>query len=69
MQLLNDHDVSKRTIKQVIEDAELTTVDQFELMHICLNGGKEMILAVITGDYLDPVSTMLEALNEIRSEV
>ncbi|GLH34033.1 hypothetical protein BR1R5_34210 [Pseudomonas sp. BR1R-5] len=69
MQLLNDHDVSERTIKQVIEDAELSTVDQFELMHICLNGGKEMILAVITGDYLDPVSTMLEALNEIRSEV
>lgn len=69
MQLLNDHDVSKRTIKQVIEDAELTNVDQFELMHICLNGGKEMILAVITGDYLDPVSTMLEAMNEIRSDV
>lgn len=69
MTLLNDHDVSKRTIKQVIEDAELATVDQFELMHICLGSGKEMILAVITGDYLDPVSTMLEAMNEIRSDV
>lgn len=69
MPLLNDHDVSNRTIKQVIEDAELATEDQFELMHICLDGGKEMILVAITGDYLDPVSKLLEAVDELRREI
>jgi len=68
MPLLNDHDVSMRTIKQVIEDAELATEDQFELMHICLNGGKELLLVAITAEWLDPIANVLEGLRQMREQ-
>ena len=63
--LLDDMNPDK-SIRDIIRDAELLDVDCFDVMHLQLDNDKELVMVAITGEYLDPVAKVLEALREMR---
>lgn len=50
----------------MIDEAEQLTADSFDVMHLTLNNGNELVMVAITGEYLDPVAKVLEAIRELR---
>ncbi|MNG16834.1 hypothetical protein D3C84_1007770 [compost metagenome] len=67
MPLLNDQDY-QRSLSEVIQEAEDLHRDEFDMVHVSLNNGRELILVAIVADYLDPMAKVLEAIRELREE-
>ncbi|MCY1308448.1 hypothetical protein D9M68_419140 [compost metagenome] len=67
MPLLNDQDY-QRSLSEVIQEAEDLHRDEFDMVHVSLNNGRELILVAIVADYLDPMAKVLEAIREMREE-
>lgn len=65
MPLLDDMNLQK-SVRDMVLEAELLDADCFDVMHLQLENGKELVMVAITGDYLDPVAKVLEALREMR---
>lgn len=61
MPLLDD-----KTIQNIVLNAELLDVDCFDVLHLQLDNAKELVMVAITGEYLDPVATVLEAVRDLR---
>lgn len=68
MPLLNDQDY-QRSVRDLIQDAEELRQDEFDMIHVSLENGRELLLVAIVADYLDPVAKVLEAIRELREEV
>ncbi|OWJ91080.1 hypothetical protein B6S59_25235 [Pseudomonas sp. A46] len=67
MPLLNDQDY-QRSVRDLIQDAEDLHRDEFDMIHVSLENGRELLLVAIVADYLDPVAKVLEAIRELREE-
>ncbi|MNO05726.1 hypothetical protein D3C81_2272280 [compost metagenome] len=52
----------------MIQEAEDLHRDEFDMVHVSLNNGRELILVAIVADYLDPMAKVLEAIREMREE-
>jgi len=63
--LLDDMNLDK-SVRQMIDEAEQLAADAFDVMHLTLDNGNELVVVAITGEYLDPVAKVLEALREMR---
>ena len=63
--LLDDMNLDK-TIRNIVLDAELLDVDCFDVLHLQLENGKELVMVAISGEYLDPMAKALEALRDLR---
>lgn len=61
MGLLTDCDYERTTVLALIQNAENTTADSFDLVHLTLDSGRELILAAISAECLDPMATVLES--------
>jgi hypothetical protein len=66
MALLHEKDTETTTLLQVIQEAEASAADQFELIHLSLDSGRDLILVAITGDNLDSLGRILEGLRDLR---
>lgn len=66
MSLLHEKNIETTTVRQIILDAEDGINDQFDLIHISLDSGRDLILVAITGDNLDSMGRILEGLRDIR---
>lgn len=66
MGLLTDCDYERTTVLELIQAAENTTADSFDLVHLTLDSGRELILAAITAECLDPMAAVLEGLRELK---
>ncbi|MCP8465219.1 hypothetical protein NK553_14805 [Pseudomonas sp. ZM23] len=63
--LLDDMNLDK-SVRQMIDEAEQLDADCFDVMHLTLDNGNELVVVAITGEYLDPVVTVLEAVRDLR---
>lgn len=63
---LLQRDTETTTLLQVIQDAEHSMHDHFDVMHLSLDNCRELILVAITGDNLDSMGQILEGLRDIR---
>lgn len=63
--LLDDMNLDK-SVRQMIDEAEQLTADSFDVLHLTLNNGNDLVVVAITGEYLDPVAKVLEAIRELR---
>ncbi len=63
--LLDEMNLDK-SVRQMIDEAEQLTADSFDVMHLTLNNGNDLVVVAITGEYLDPVAKVLEAIRELR---
>lgn len=63
--LLDDMNLDKN-VRQIIDEAELLDADCFDVMHLQLENGKELVMVAITGEYLDPVAKVLESIRDLR---
>lgn len=63
--LLDDMNLDK-SVRQMIDEAEQLDNDCFDVMHLTLDNGKELVMVAITGEYLDPVAKVLEAVRDLR---
>ena len=66
MALLHEKDTETTTLLQVIQSAEASAADQFELIHLSLDSGRDLILVAITGDNLNSLGRILEGLRDLR---
>lgn len=69
MSLLHGKDTETTTLLKVIQDAEAINSDQFELIHLHLCSGRDLIMVVILGDDLDATGRILEGLRDLQQEV
>ncbi|AMO73822.1 hypothetical protein [Pseudomonas citronellolis] len=63
--LLDDMNLDKN-VRQIIDEAEQLDADCFDVMHLQLDNGKELVMVAITGEYLDPVAKVLESIRDLR---
>ena len=68
MGLLTDCDYERTTILDLIKNAEDQHADSFDVVHLSLDSGRELILVAITAEYLDPFTKVLDGLREMREE-
>lgn len=68
MALLHEKDTETTTLLAIIQEAEASSSDQFDLIHLGLDSGRDLILVAITGDNLDPMARILEGLRDVREE-
>lgn len=68
MSLLHDIDYEQTTLLQLIQQAEQSSADTFELVQLTLDSGRELILLAISGENLDAMGKVLEGLQEMRGE-
>ncbi len=64
MGLLTSMQWPKTTLLQLLDDAEATTKDTFDVVHLELESGRSYVVAVIHGgpEQVDGVAEKLEAL-------
>lgn len=66
MPLISNVNFDQTTLKQLVETAEELSVDDFDLVHLTLLSGREMILLAVTGENLDSVGMILDGVRELR---
>ncbi len=65
MSLISQCNFEQTTLAQVVQQAEDETADTFDLVHLSLDSGRELILVAISGDELDSVSMVLEGVRNL----
>lgn len=68
MSLLHDIDYEQTTVQQLIQQAEQSDADTFEIEYLTLDSGRDLILLAVTGENLDTLCRVLEGLQEMRGE-
>lgn len=68
MALLIDCDFERTTLLQLIQQAEKAADDAFDMVHLSLDSGRDLILVAISGESLDAMATVMEGLREMREE-
>jgi hypothetical protein len=68
MSLLHDIDYEQTTLLQLIQQAEQSDADTFELVQLTLDSGRELIFLAVSGENLDALGKVLEGLQEMRGE-
>ncbi|MFN3769165.1 MAG: hypothetical protein ACK4TD_12390 [Ectopseudomonas guguanensis] len=66
MPLISNVNFDQTTLKQLVDTAEELSVDDFDLVHLTLLSGREMILLAVTGENLDSVGMILDGVRELR---
>ncbi len=66
MPLISNVNFDQTTLKQLVDTAEELSVDDFDLVHLTLLCGREMILLAVTGENLDSVGMILDGVRELR---
>lgn len=59
---MNLHNYNQ-TVRQLIDAAELTSDEQFQIVHIALDDDRDLILALIVGEQLDGPAAILDGLH------
>ncbi len=62
MGVLTEMKWPKTTLLDLLNDAELLDVDQFDVVHLELNSGRDYLVAVITGEKAANAAELLERL-------
>ncbi|MDH0894392.1 MULTISPECIES: hypothetical protein [unclassified Pseudomonas] len=62
MSLISQCNFEQTTLAQVIQKAEDEAANAFDLVHLSLDSGRELILVAISGDELDSVGMILEGV-------
>ncbi|HLD65440.1 MAG TPA: hypothetical protein VJA19_05300 [Pseudomonas sp.] len=68
MSLLHDIDYEQTTLLQLIQQAEQSHKDTFDLVRLSLDSGRDMIFLAVSADNLDGLGMVLEGLQEMRGE-
>jgi len=68
MSLLNDCDYETTTLLNVIQRAEELGGDTYDMVHLTLDSGRELILLAVTAEQLDPMADLLESVRAMRGE-
>jgi len=68
MGIITDCDYEQTTILDLIKNAEDQHADSFDVVHLSLDSGRELILVAISAEYLDPVAKVLDGLREMQEE-
>jgi len=68
MPLLNNCDYETTTILNVIQKAGESDEDTYDLVHLTLDSGRELILLAVTAEQLDPMADLLESVRLMREE-
>ncbi|EMO3657052.1 TPA: hypothetical protein ACUL4Z_000797 [Pseudomonas aeruginosa] len=66
MSLLHGKDTETTTLLGVIQAAEASEQNAFEVIRLELDSGREMILLAAVGDDLDATGRVLEALQDLQ---
>lgn len=66
MALLHEKDTETTTLLTIIQEAEASSSDQFDLIHLGLDSGRDLILVAILGEDLDATCRILEGLRDLR---
>ena len=66
MPLISSCDFAQTTLKQLVDNAERSTIDVFDLVHLTLDSGRELILLAVAGDNLDSVGMILDGIRDLR---
>ncbi|WP_312481079.1 hypothetical protein [Stutzerimonas nitrititolerans] len=68
MSLLNDCDYETTTLLNVIQKAEQSDENTYDMVHLTLDSGRELILLAVTAEQLDPMADLLESVRIMREE-
>jgi len=66
MNLLSHANFEKTTLQHVIEKAEGSSKQVFDLVHLSLDSGQELILLAVAGPDLDAVGMILEGVRSLQ---
>ncbi len=69
MLLISNSDFNQTTLKQLVDTAEGMNADAYDLVHLTLESGREMILLAVTGENLDSVGMILDGVRELRRAI
>ncbi|MGP0172729.1 hypothetical protein ACSVIJ_12685 [Pseudomonas sp. NCHU5208] len=69
MPLISNSDFNQTTLKQLVDTAEAMKADAYDLVHLTLESGREMILLAVTGENLDSVGMILDGVRELRRAI
>ncbi|MHB0818518.1 hypothetical protein ACYCFK_09580 [Stutzerimonas stutzeri] len=64
--LISKCDLEQTTVQQLIDTAEQTDSDVFDLVHLTLESGRELILLAVVGDNLDSIGMILDGVRSLR---
>lgn len=67
--LISNSDFDTTTLKQLVDSAEGMSRDTYDLVHLTLESGREMILLAVTGENLDSVGMILDGVRELRRAI
>lgn len=67
MALIQGKDTETTTLLQVIQAAEASQSNHFDLIHLELDSGRELILAAVLADDLEATGRILEGLQVLQS--
>ncbi|MDH1281013.1 hypothetical protein N5C56_09900 [Pseudomonas chengduensis] len=67
MSLLNGKDTETTTLLHVIQAAEASQSNHFDLIHLELDSGRELILVAVLADNLGATGRILEGLQDLQS--
>lgn len=65
--LISNVNFEQTTLQQVIEKAEGTCHPEFDLVHLTLDSGNELILVAVTAPNLDSVGMILEGVRDLQN--
>lgn len=68
MNLLSHANFEHTTLQHVIEKAEGSSKQVFDLVHLSLDSGQELILLAVAGPNLDAVGMILEGVRNLQPE-
>jgi hypothetical protein len=67
MPLINGCNFEQTTLQKLVEAAEQAKTDEFDLVHLSLDSGKELILLAIVGENLDSVGMILDGVRDLQN--
>ncbi|OLU25463.1 hypothetical protein BVH03_17560 [Pseudomonas sp. PA15(2017)] len=66
MSLISRSNFEQTTIQQLVDSAERVSTDVFDLVHLSLDSGRELILLAVAGENLDSVGMILDGVRDLR---
>lgn len=68
MSLIHGKDTETTTLLHVIQAAEASKSNHFEIIHLELDSGRELIFAAVLADDLDAISRVLDGLQDLQGK-
>lgn len=67
MPLISGCNFDQTTLNEVVEAAENTSSDVFDLVHLTLESGRELILLAVAGENLDSIGMILDGVRDLQN--